>query len=144
MKDRPFVGVWLDHRGAWLFWANEQAEIQTQRVESEYQEENEPTDLAPGGNPYTYGAAVTHASVERRRKQQLHHYYKKLDEVLRPARHIFLFGPGQAKRELMRVLEEDKNLRGRVQAVENADKKVTQAQMAARVREFFKLRRAGA
>jgi hypothetical protein len=137
MKDRPFVGVWVDHRHALLFWANEQAEVDVQELESEYQEEGEPGDAIRGPG----GGGVAHASIEHRHKEQLKHYYRKLDHVLRPAQEIMVFGPGQAKKELAAFLEQDKGSRARLRGVENADKKLTHPQMAAMVKKFFELPR---
>jgi hypothetical protein len=142
MKDKPFVGVWLDHRMAQLFWADEEADIQVQEVKSEFQEEGEPTDnVEPGAELGHVGGGVQHAKLENRRAEQLKHYYKRLDKILRRAERIYLFGPGQAKKELASFLKEDKGLRARIQGVENADKKLTQNQKAAQVREFFDLPR---
>lgn len=139
MDNRPFVGVWLDHREAFLIQADEQADMQTLRVGSDYQETIEPADRACGPGPGG-GGAVPHASVERRRKEQLNHYYKRLTKALRAAEHIYLFGPGQAKKEFARALQAHKEVAGRIGAVENA-RQMTQPQMAARVREFFDLPR---
>jgi hypothetical protein len=139
MKDKPFVGVWLTHREALLFWADEKANVEIQRLESEYPEEKGEVFLRPARKTGVYGSAVTNGSLERHRHEHLRHYYKKLDDILRPAKQIFLFGPGQAKRELANVLDGDKNFRARIRGIENADKKMTEAQMAALVRGFFKL-----
>lgn len=141
MRDKPFVGVWLDHRMAQLFWADEEADIKVQQVQSEFQEEGEPVDGIEPAGEFAHAGGVQHARLENRRAEQLKHYYKKLDKILRDADRIFLFGPGQAKKELANFLKEDKGLRARIQGVENADKKLTQNQKAARVREFFELPR---
>lgn len=140
MKDKPFVGVWLDHCQAQLFWSDDDANIEEQEINSEFQKEGEPTDnVEPAAEPGHVGGGVEHAHLENRRAEQLKHYYKRLDKVLRSADRIYLFGPGQAKKELAKFLREDKGLRARIEGVENADKKLTQNQKAARVREFFDL-----
>ncbi len=141
MDQKPYVGVWLDHRQALLFWAKESAELEEEVIESEYQEEGEPTDSF--GVPNSPGGGVAHASLEHRRHEQLKRYYKKLGRALRAARRIYLFGPGQAKKELASVLEKDKSLRAEIFDVESADKKMTRPQMAARVREKFGLPKQG-
>ena len=139
MDQKPFVGVWLDHRKAILFWTNAEAEIDIVNVESNYQEENEPTDSLGMPDDTIHGGAVAHASVDHRRQEQLKQYYKKLDKMLRPARQIYLFGPGQAKKELASVLEKDKALSADIRGIQGADKKLTVPQMAAHVREEFGL-----
>jgi hypothetical protein len=142
MNNKPIVGVWLDHRRAQLFWADEEADIEMQEIKSEFQEEGEPTDnVEPATAPGHVGGGVEHARLENRRSEQLKHYYKRLDKVLRKAERIYLFGPGQAKKELAKFLEQDKGLRARIEGVENADKKLTQNQKAAQVRDFFDIPR---
>lgn len=142
MKDKPFVGVWMDHRRAQLFWSDRDANVEMQEIQSGFQEEGEPTDnVEPATEQGHVGGGVEHARLENRRAEQLKHYYKKLDKTLRDADNIYLFGPGQAKKELANYLEQDKGLRARIQGVENADKKLTQNQKAARVRDFFDLPR---
>jgi ADP-heptose:LPS heptosyltransferase len=141
MNKKPYVGVWLDHRRALLFWADEDAEMEIQEVESDYQEREEPTDSIEMASENGHAGGVPHASVEHRRREQLKHYYKKLDKLLKGASEIYLFGPGQAKKELFSLLEQDKGMRARIRDVDNADKKMTRRQMAARVREVFGLPR---
>jgi len=144
MKGRPLVGVWLDHRRAVLLWADHSGDIAVEEVESDYQLEGEPSDNVGVRPASGTGGAVPHANLEARRREQLKHYYKQLIEALREAREVYLFGPGQAKKELARHISEDKGLRVEVKAIEGADKKLTRAQMAARVREFFALPRRSA
>ena len=139
MNSKRLVGVWLDHRQARLFWANGNGITTKQELSSGYQENGEPVDMMERSGATAHGGGVAHASLDRRRREQLKHYYKKLDKILRSADQIFLFGPGQAKRELASVLEDDKGLRARLRGVESADKKLTEPQMAARVRDFFDL-----
>ncbi len=139
MGQKPFVGVWLDHRQAFLFWLDDSADLSVTTLESEYQEEGEPTDSRGKPDATSSSGGVAHASVEHRRKEQLKHYYKKLHKSLRPAERIFIFGPGQAKKELVSVLEKDKGHRAEIIGVENADKKITRPQMAAWVRREFEM-----
>ena len=140
MKGKPFVGIWLDHREAHLFWADERAEIQIQHVTSGYQEEGEPSDRASSGGLGLSGVVVPHASLERRRKESVNHYYKQLLKALHRAEQIYLFGPGQAKRELAKVIGQHKDMDGRLSGVESAEA-MSESQMAARVREFFEVPR---
>lgn len=137
MNHKPYVGIWMDHRKSLLFWMDSKAKTDVETIESGYQEESEPTDSIEGA--LVGGGAVPHAHVENRRREQLKHYYKKLVKALRHAGRIYLFGPGQAKKEFAGVLENDKTLRGEICGVEGADKKMTHPQMVARVREKFGL-----
>jgi len=141
MRTRPFVGVWLDHREAFLFWADEQANVVAEHLKSDYQEVGEPVERATSGGVGTVGPALPHASVERRHKEQLKHYYRELAEALRDAQHIYLFGHGLAKNEFVHFLQDHRQLGERVEAVEGVNR-MTEPQMIARVKEFFRLPRA--
>ncbi|MBS3763704.1 MAG: hypothetical protein KGZ25_10430, partial [Planctomycetes bacterium] len=81
------------------------------------------------------------AHLDDRRREQLKHFYKELDKNLRPAEEIYIFGPGQAKKELANYLKGDKSLKAALKGIEGADKKLTRAQKAEQVREFFALPR---
>lgn len=65
----------------------------------------------------------------------LHKFYEKVIHELRSAEHILIFGPAEAKSELMRLIQHDKGLHAEVH-VEAADR-MTDRQVAARVREYF-------
>jgi hypothetical protein len=67
---------------------------------------------------------------------ELNVYYDAVINAVRDAETILIFGPGEAKGEFKKRLEKIK-LGGRVAAVETADK-MTDPEIAAKVREFFK------
>ena len=139
MNQKPYVGVWLDHRKAVFFWADANAEMDIKEVESGYQEEGEPTDRRGKPDTTIHSGSVAHASLEHRREEQLKRYYKQLLKALHTASQIYLFGPGQAKKELSTLLDKDKSLRANIVGIDGADKKMTRPQMAAQVREIFEL-----
>jgi len=72
---------------------------------------------------------------DRRFTNHLNQFLQKVIEQIRAADAIFIFGPGEAKGELVKRLESE-NLGGRVVRVEPADK-LTEGQIAAKVREHF-------
>ena len=142
MKKKPFVGVWLDHREAFLFWADEEGDIETEYLKSDYQETSEPTERATGfAGGFAQGAVgpvFPHASVERRHMEQLKKYFKKLAAMLHDANQLYLFGHGMATKEFARFLGTRERLAERLQAVESFDR-MTRPQMIARVKQFFRL-----
>ena len=140
MKRKPFVAIWLNHREAFLFWANEQGEIGRQYLKSHYQEEAEPVERATQCAPGVIGPVFPHASVKRRRQEQLKKYYKHLVHLIQRAEEIYLFGHGPAKKELGHFLNEDRNLAGRLKGIETFER-LTQPQMIAQVKKFFQLPR---
>ena len=117
------IGLWIDHKEAVIvtLTANEEAiHVIASRAE------NHP------------GRFIGREADDRRQREYTSHlniYYDAVIESLRDARSILIFGPGEAKGELKRRLEKD-NLDGRIAAVETTDK-MTNAQIAAKVREYY-------
>jgi hypothetical protein len=56
-----------------------------------------------------------------------------------PADEVLIIGPGLAKQELRRLIDDDPRMKKRLGAVQNAER-MTQNQLIARVRQFFTLR----
>jgi hypothetical protein len=75
-------------------------------------------------------------SRERKYTGHLNIYYDALIACIRDAESILIFGPGEAKGELKERLKRNK-LGGRVVGFETIDK-MTDRQIAAKVRRFFK------
>ena len=67
-------------------------------------------------------------------------YYKRLIGRLLDADELFIFGPGESKTELKKAFEKQKELRGKIIAVEPADK-MTERQIVAKVRQQFSVTR---
>ena len=85
-----------------------------------------PQDIRPG------------KKVQERRKHHLRRYYEQIIKATDDAHKILLFGPGGAKTELEKQINKSKGLSSKIVAVERADK-MTERQIAAKVREFFGL-----
>ena len=74
--------------------------------------------------------------VDRKRKQQLQKYYSDVIKQVSQADKIFIFGPGKAKVELKKRLEEVSGLSKKVSAVEAVDK-MSEKQMIAKVKSYY-------
>ena len=129
------TGIWIDHRQAVIITLDKNQEA-VDVVESETERppkmEGGSRSKVPWG-PRDVGAETRN---ERKFQQQLDRYYQEIASNLKGVESIFLFGPGQAKGELKKHLDDTHGLRDRVVAVETADK-MTQPQMVAKVREFY-------
>ncbi len=73
---------------------------------------------------------------DRKFSQQLNTYYDEVIACVHEAESLMIFGPGEAKGEFRKRLEKEKP-GGRTVKVETVDK-MTDRQIAARVREYFK------
>jgi len=120
------AGVWIDHRKAVIaIIAGEREELR--RVSSNMEK-----------HVRYSGAAQDDGAEDQRDRRFAGHLDKYYDEViahLRDADSILILGPGEAKIELGRRLE-DAALRGGIVGIEAADK-MTDRQIMARVRQRF-------
>lgn len=125
------AGLWIDHKEAIIvFAANEVgAAEETKRMESGMEKHGR----------YS-GHTAEDGSAENQRDRQfathLDQYYDKVIAQLHAAKSILIFGPGEAKGEFKKRLE-TKGLSERIAGVETTDK-MTDNQIAAKVREFYK------
>jgi hypothetical protein len=133
---KPYLGIWLDHREAYLIWLDENGEADVQHAEADYPEEGQKADRAIGGRAGAYGAVAPHAHLEEKQHREAKRFHDKLFRAVRTAERVYIFGPGKAREELAKRLREHKDFTGHIRAVESAEK-MTHAQMAARVRSFF-------
>ncbi|MCJ7706955.1 MAG: hypothetical protein MUO38_04985 [Anaerolineales bacterium] len=122
------VGLWIDHRKAVIVIVTKEGE-----------EIKEITSNMEKHVRFTGGTASEDGSAEDVRDRQfgnhLNSYYDGVVAVIRGADSIQIFGPGEAKGELEKRLENE-GLKGHVLAIETVDK-MTDRQIAAKVREHF-------
>ena len=141
---KKYVGIWLDHREAFVvylsnnqpFSAGNQEMIE--RIESDIERR---VRLSGGSRsrktPYGPQDISVDGKQEDRVKGQLQRYYQEIIKRISDADRILIFGPGEAKIELKKAIEKTKHLAGRIKKVESTDK-MTIRQIAAKTREFFK------
>ena len=120
------VGLWIDHEKAFLVAIAEDAESR-HRLSFEW-DEVEP----PGGMDYSSDTKQT-----RRRTNQLKSWYKEVMGAVSDADRIYIFGPGEAKRELLRAMEKQRALAEKVVGMDSIGT-LTENQMAAQVRKFYR------
>jgi stalled ribosome rescue protein Dom34 len=121
------VGLWIDHRKAVIVLVTDEEE-ETRLVESNMEKH---VRFASGSSED--GSAES--TRDRQFASHLDGYYDKVIACIRDAESILIFGPGEAKGELEKRLE-NKELGGRIVGIETVDK-MTDRQIAARVRQHF-------
>ena len=128
------VGLWIDHRKAIVVAITEQGE-KIEEIGSGVEKQ-----LQRGGDrPLDGDYEVVQVPADDRRQRDftkhLNIYYAAVITSIRDAESILIFGPGEAKGELKEQLE--KNHLGRqIVDIETVDK-MTNPQIAAKVREYF-------
>jgi hypothetical protein len=118
------LGIWMDHSNAYLMeLAND---IIVQRVVSELA--NHETEF----NFYK-GEKLIH-----KKEQHLQlSYYKKIGDIIKKYQDVVLFGPTDAKNELLNQIKTDHLFEDIKIEVKNSDK-MTEDQMKTFVRDYFK------
>jgi hypothetical protein len=125
---KKFAGLWIDHRKAVIVIVSEAGE-QIKEITSNMEKHTRFT----GGNASMDGS--TEDVRDRQFGNHLNSYYEAVIAVIKGADSIRIFGPGEAKHELVKRLERD-GMKGCILSVETVDK-MTDRQVAARVRENY-------
>jgi stalled ribosome rescue protein Dom34 len=123
------VGLWIDHREAILVTITAEGEATT-RIYSDIE-----VDAQYSGSSRSSGSQNAENMQDRKYTNNLGRYYDAIIGYIRDADSIQIFGPGEAKGELVKRLK-SKNLRKRIVSIETTDK-LTDPQIAARVRQQF-------
>ncbi|MCB1041347.1 MAG: hypothetical protein KDC35_00290 [Acidobacteria bacterium] len=125
------AGMWIDHRQAIIVRLNG-ARAVSEVLESELESK---TQRSRG--PLAFGASEKRK--ERRVESQLDHYYHQVTQRLKDIDVLLIAGPGSAKMELLRVIEETGAARQLTTEITTMDS-VTRRQLIARVKEHFNIR----
>jgi hypothetical protein len=125
MKNIKQLGIWMDHSNAFLLEMVNDT-IETNSVVSEL------SDPEAEFNFYK-GEKLIH-----KKEQHLQlSYYRKLGEIIKKYQEVVLFGPTDAKNELLNLLKTDHLFEDIKIEVINSGK-MTESQMQTFVREYFK------
>lgn len=128
------VGIWIDHREAFVIHIDEGAEG-TEHIESGMEKHVRFSGHA------TLEDGPADDQVDRQYTAHLDRYYDGVIAHVRAAQSILLFGPGEAKGELEKRLA-SKGLGKNIVGVEPADK-MTLNQIVAKVRQYYRIKPAG-
>jgi hypothetical protein len=129
------AGIWIDHRRAVIVAVGAGGE-HTTHILSNVEKHQERSGDSPLKGPYEARQVPRDDRRQMALTGDLNAYYDTVIEAVRDAAAMLIFGPGEATSEFKRRLEKDK-LGARIAAVETADK-MTDPQIAAKVREYFK------
>jgi hypothetical protein len=125
---KKIAGLWIDHRKAVIVIVSEAGE-QIKEITSNMEKHTRFT----GGNASMDGS--TEDVRDRQFGNHLNTFYEAVIAVIKDADSIRIFGPGEAKHELVKRLERD-GMKDCILSVETVDK-MTDHQVAAKVRENF-------
>ena len=118
------LGVWMDHSGANLMELTIDP-IETKTIESKFTHQAKEQSLSKSEN-----------LMHNKEQHQQSEYYKKLGEIIKNYEAVILFGPTDAKVELLNTLKADHHFEKIKIEIKQTDK-MTENQQHAFVREHF-------
>jgi hypothetical protein len=122
------AGLWIDHKKAVIVMINEKGE-ETKVIESDMEKHVR----FSGGAQKNSEEDIS----DRKFSNHLNNYYDEVIECINNADSVLMFGPGEAKIELKKRLE-NKEIKKHIVNIETVDK-MTDNQIAAKVRQYFQL-----
>lgn len=128
------IGLWIDHRRAVIVFPSKLSE-ETSIILSEAERHQSRADGAVPNEAFEAQRVQADDVQDRKFEHQLRSFYDEVIAVVHGAASLFVFGPGEAKGELVKRLAHEKPTTRSVN-VEAADK-MTDRQIAAKVREHF-------
>ncbi|WP_372679250.1 hypothetical protein [Desulfosarcina sp.] len=135
---KKHVGLWIDHKKAVIVTLNESGDTKSIR---EIQSEIERHVRLSGGSrtkrtPWGPQPISSDSKMAARHQQQSVRFFQKVIEAVADAYKIIIMGPGEAKIELKKEMAKSKAISESLVYMGTCDK-MTQRQVAARVRDFF-------
>lgn len=128
------IGLWIDHRKAHILTLNED-HVDMETLEAELQGRPRVKGGSRSNKPFGPQDVVDEGKLQRKYEANLKQFYKEVAAKVKYADRIYIFGPGQAKHEMAKHLDEKKdNLR--IMGIEKADS-MTESEMKVQVKAFF-------
>ena len=125
MKNIKQLGIWMDHSNAYLMELTNDV-IVTNRVA-----------LESTNNEAEFNFYKGEKLIHKKEQHLQLSYYRKIGEVIKKYQDVVLFGPTDAKNELINLVKTDHLFEDIKIEVKNADK-MTEDQMQTFIREYFK------
>ena len=129
------VGVWIDRRQAIVVQFSDAGE-ECLHIQSGVESQERRASDHPAG-PFEPLNVPSDDTRDRKETAELGKFYDDVISHLRRAHSIYVFGPGEAKKQFKNRIEENRSVTGKVE-VEAADS-MTDAQVVAKVRKHFQL-----
>jgi hypothetical protein len=132
---KTVAGVWIDHRKAIIVTLSDEGEEKTQQILSNVEKQLGRFDGERSTTSFESQLVKEDDRQQRGFTKHLKVFYDEVQSCVRDAEFVMIFGPGEAKGELKKLMDQN-NHRDRVVTVESADK-MTDRQIAAKVHQYF-------
>jgi len=129
------VGLWIDHRRAIIVTLNDGTES-IEHVAADFDKRGSYSSDVQSPSESSLRIDLAEDKHERHTAEMVNHYYDAVAAQLKDATELLIMGPGPAKTEFQKHLENHKH-GAQIIGVEAADN-LSDAQIAAKVRQEFK------
>jgi len=129
-------GLWIDHRKAVIVAITDKGE-EVKEILSNVEKQLGRFEGGHSTTPYEAQLVPADDSQQRGLTGHLDKFYDEIISHIRDAELILIFGPGEAKGELVKRIAGSR-LSGRIVSIETVDK-MTDRQIAAKVRMYLKI-----
>ncbi|MFA5842273.1 MAG: hypothetical protein WC882_01160 [Candidatus Gracilibacteria bacterium] len=131
---QKLYGVWIDHSRALIVKCNEDDVISVTEMMSEVEPNRHE------GKSFERLTLTNQKVHGERRHNEIKAFSRQVLEAVKDADELAIFGPADGKKDLKKEIDEHKVLKGKLTAMETADK-MTENQLKAFVRKLFNLPR---
>jgi hypothetical protein len=124
-NEKQYAGVWLDNTKAIMITNNAESETGVFEIQDKIKAKE------------NYGGGSEH-SMNSAKQSEMIKYFKSVSGFLLNYDEIFIFGPGKSQEQFQNFLQEDAQFNNKQITIDSAEQ-LTDPQMIARVRDFFKI-----
>lgn len=128
-------GLWVDHEKAIIISLIDGSHKVT-HVESDIEGRFRLKGGSRSNTPYGIQSATSESKRDFRYSKHLNIYFQHIIDLLKDAKQIFIFGPGEAKIELKKEIEKNNVFLDKISDIETTDK-LTEPQIVAKVKKYF-------
>jgi hypothetical protein len=131
---KTVAGLWIDHRKAIIVTVSDKGE-ETREILSNVEKQLGRFNGKRSTTSFESQLVQADDRQQRGFTKHLKSYYQEVVSSLEDAKSVLIFGPGEAKGELKKLMEQNNHC-DRVVVMESADK-MTDRQIAAKVHQYF-------
>ena len=132
---KTIAGLWIDHRKAIVVTLSDNGNQQTCEILSHVEKQLGRIKGKRSTTSFESQLVPKDDSQQRGFTKHLKGFYNEVMTCIRDAEAVLIFGPGEAKGELKKLMEQN-NLHVKVAVMEPADK-MTEGQIEAKTRDYF-------
>ena len=133
---KKLFGLWVDHEKAIIVKLMDGSH-KVIHIKSDIEGHFRLKDDSQPITPSNLQGNTIESKMDSRYHKYLNIYFQHIIDLLKDAKHIFIFGPGEAKIELKKKIEKNKLFSSKISDIETTDK-LTEPQIVAKVKKYFR------